>query len=89
MDEVVVIGYGAASKRDLTGSITKISGKEIADKPNVNPIASLQGRVAGLYIVNNGTPVLLLIFAYVVHPVLDKYVLYLSLMESSMIILTF
>lgn len=56
MDEVVVIGYGAASKRDLTGSITKISGKEIADKPNVNPIASLQGRVAGLYIVNNGTP---------------------------------
>lgn len=56
MDEVVVIGYGAASKRDLTGSITKISGKEIADKPNINPIASLQGKVAGLYIVNNGTP---------------------------------
>ena len=40
MDEVVVIGYGAASKRDLTGSIAKISGKDIADKPNVNPIAS-------------------------------------------------
>ena len=56
MDEVVVIGYGAASKRDLTGSITKISGKDIADKPNINPISSLQGRVAGLYIVNSGTP---------------------------------
>jgi TonB-linked SusC/RagA family outer membrane protein len=56
MDEVVVIGYGSASKRDLTGSIVKISGKEVADKPNANPIASLQSKVAGLSVVNNGTP---------------------------------
>jgi TonB-linked SusC/RagA family outer membrane protein len=56
VDEVVVIGYGQASKRDLTGSIVKISGKDIADKPNTNPVASLQGRVAGLSVVNNGTP---------------------------------
>jgi TonB-linked SusC/RagA family outer membrane protein len=56
MDEVVVIGYGAASKRDLTGSIVKIEGKEVADKPNTNPIASLQSKVAGLSVVNNGTP---------------------------------
>jgi TonB-linked SusC/RagA family outer membrane protein len=56
MDEVVVIGYGTASKRDLTGSIVKVDGKEVADKPNTNPIASLQGRVAGLSVVNNGTP---------------------------------
>jgi len=56
MDEVVVIGYGTASKRDLTGSIVKVSGKEVADKPNTNPVASLQGKVAGLSVVNNGTP---------------------------------
>ncbi|HZG22946.1 MAG TPA: SusC/RagA family TonB-linked outer membrane protein, partial [Chitinophagaceae bacterium] len=56
LDQVVVIGYGTASKRDLTGSITKISGKEIADKPNVNPVASLQGKVAGLSVVNSGRP---------------------------------
>ena len=56
INEVVVIGYGQASKRDLTGSIVKVSGKEVADKPNTNPVASLQGKVAGLYIVNNGTP---------------------------------
>ena len=56
MDEVVVIGYGVANKRDLTGSIAKISGKEVADKPNTNPVASLQGKVAGLSVVNNGTP---------------------------------
>ncbi len=52
MDQVVVIGYGTANKRDLTGSIVKVSGKEVADKPNSNPVASLQGIVAGLYIVN-------------------------------------
>ncbi|HWB95017.1 MAG TPA: TonB-dependent receptor [Puia sp.] len=56
MDEVVVIGYGQASKRDLTGSIVKVDGKEVADKPNTNPIASLQSKVAGLSVVNNGTP---------------------------------
>lgn len=56
MDEVVVIGYGVANKRDLTGSIAKVSGKDIADKPNTNPVASLQGRVAGLSVVNSGTP---------------------------------
>src|SRR5687768_11631004 len=55
-DQVVVIGYGTATKRDLTGSIVKISGKEVADKPNTNPISSLQGKVAGLSVVNSGTP---------------------------------
>ncbi len=55
-DQVVVIGYGTATKRDLTGSIVKIAGKDIADRPNINPVASLQGKVAGVSIVNSGTP---------------------------------
>ena len=56
LDEVVVIGYGTASRRDLTGSIVKISGREVADKPNTNPISSLQSKVAGLSVVNDGRP---------------------------------
>ena len=56
LQEVVVIGYGTASKRDLTGSITKISGREVADRPNTNPVASLQGKVAGLSVVPSGRP---------------------------------
>lgn len=56
LNEVVVIGYGTANRRDLTGSIVKIAGKEVADKPNVNPVASLQGKVTGLSVVNSGTP---------------------------------
>lgn len=54
INEVVVIGYGTASKRDLTGSITRVSGKEVADRPNTNPVASLQGKVSGLSVVNTG-----------------------------------
>lgn len=56
LEQVVVIGYGTAQKRDLTGSIVKVDGKEVADKPNPNPISSLQGKVAGLSVVNSGTP---------------------------------
>ncbi|SKC12649.1 SusC/RagA family TonB-linked outer membrane protein [Dyadobacter psychrophilus] len=56
LGEVVVIGYGTASKRDLTGSIVTIKGAEIADKPSANPITSLQGKVAGLSVVNSGRP---------------------------------
>ena len=56
MDEVVVIGYGTASKRDLTGSIVKVLGRDVADKPNPNPISSLQSKVAGLSVVNDGRP---------------------------------
>lgn len=55
-DAVVVIGYGTASKRDLTGSIAKVDGKEVADKPNTNPLSSLQSKVAGLSVVNNAVP---------------------------------
>ena len=32
--ETVVIGYGSAKKRDLTGSITNIKGEELANKPD-------------------------------------------------------
>ena len=56
LNEVVVIGYGTASRRDLTGSIATISGKEIESRPNPNPIASLQGLVAGVTVVNSGNP---------------------------------
>ena len=56
MDEVIVIGYGTARSRDLTGSIVKMDGKVVADKPNANAVSSLQSRVSGLYVVNDGTP---------------------------------
>ncbi|WP_300704175.1 SusC/RagA family TonB-linked outer membrane protein, partial [Bacteroides sp.] len=52
--ETVVIGYGSAKKRDLTGSITNVKGDEIANKPVANPVAALQGKVAGVQVINSG-----------------------------------
>src|SRR5690606_6380694 len=54
MDEVVVVGYGTQRKRDLTGSISSVKGEVLERMPNTNPVASLQGKVAGLTISNTG-----------------------------------
>ena len=51
-----MIGYGTAKKRDLTGSIAKVGGDVVAEKPNDNPVNSLQGQVAGLSVVTSGQP---------------------------------
>lgn len=54
LESVVVVGYGTQKKRDLTGSIASVSGEEVARMPATNPLASLQGKVAGLTIANSG-----------------------------------
>lgn len=56
IEEVVLIGYGSQKKANVTGSIATISAKDLADKPNANPISSVQGKVAGVQILNSGTP---------------------------------
>ncbi|MBO9635552.1 MAG: TonB-dependent receptor [Chitinophagaceae bacterium] len=56
LEQVVVIGYGTAQKRDITGTIAKVAGKEVADKPNTNPLSSLQGKVSGVSIISTGLP---------------------------------
>ncbi|RYD87857.1 MAG: SusC/RagA family TonB-linked outer membrane protein, partial [Sphingobacteriales bacterium] len=53
-EQIVVIGYGTQRKRDLTGSVASVSGADIAKQPNNNPISSLQGKIAGVTIVNSG-----------------------------------
>lgn len=56
LEAVVVVGYGTQRKRDLTGAITQVKGEDVAKLPNTNPLSSLQGRVAGLTVVNSGSP---------------------------------
>ncbi|TKC56920.1 TonB-dependent receptor [Pedobacter hiemivivus] len=48
LDDVVVIGYGTTTKRNNTGSVSSITAKSIANQPVADPLAALQGRVAGL-----------------------------------------
>ncbi|KIC62157.1 hypothetical protein RM51_13370 [Chryseobacterium taiwanense] len=56
IEEVVLIGYGSQKKENITGSIGLVSAKDLADKPNANPISSIQGKLAGVNITNSGTP---------------------------------
>ncbi len=45
LEEVVVTGYTAEKKADLTGSVSVIKMKDIADVPTGNVLSSLNGRV--------------------------------------------
>lgn len=50
LEELVVIGYGTQSERELTGSIASVTGEEIAQTPVISLENTLQGRVAGVRI---------------------------------------
>ncbi len=57
LDESVVIGYGNTTKRLNTGSVGKVNAKMIEQQPVSNMLAAMQGRVAGLNIIQNtGVP---------------------------------
>ncbi|HER40829.1 MAG TPA: TonB-dependent receptor [Salinimicrobium catena] len=56
LSEVVVVGYGTQQKQDITGSIAVVDGEELTKQPNVNPLSSVQGKVAGVNITNSGRP---------------------------------
>ena len=56
LNEVVVVGYGTQKKIDVTGSVGTVKGSEISKQASVNPISSLQGKVAGVQITNSGAP---------------------------------
>lgn len=53
LNEVVVIGYGTARKRDLTGSVATVSAKDFNRGVVTTPSQLIQGKVAGVLIVNN------------------------------------
>lgn len=52
LEEVVVVGYGSVKKEDLTGSVAQVELKEVKDIPANSVEQVLQGRAAGLQIIN-------------------------------------
>jgi TonB-linked SusC/RagA family outer membrane protein len=54
LDEVVVVGYGTQKKREVTGAIASVRGKELAEQPITNPVQGLKGKVAGLDVFTSG-----------------------------------
>jgi TonB-linked SusC/RagA family outer membrane protein len=57
LNEVVVVGYGTVKKSDITGSVSSIKAEEINAFPVQNAMQSLNGRAAGVHVVqNSGAP---------------------------------
>ncbi|MBO0951737.1 TonB-dependent receptor [Fibrella forsythiae] len=47
LDEVVVIGYGAVRKKDLTGSVVQLKSEQLKEVPTANVLEAAQGKIAG------------------------------------------
>lgn len=56
IEEVVAVGYGKMKKSDLTGSVTVVKSDEIAYKATPNVAQALQGKIAGVQVINSGEP---------------------------------
>lgn len=56
LGEVLVVGYSTQKKLEVTGAMTQIKGDEISKQSSINPVSSLQGKIAGVQIINSGSP---------------------------------
>jgi len=53
LNEVVVTGYGTATKKNVTGAIASVQSKDFNKGVVTNPDQLLEGKVAGLQIINS------------------------------------
>ena len=54
LGEAVVVGYGTAQKvGTVVGSVKKVGGEKVENNPTANVADALQGKVAGLQVLNN------------------------------------
>ncbi len=55
LEEVVVVGYGTQKRKEISGTVSSVSSKEFNAGFNANPLAAVQGKVAGLVISQTGS----------------------------------
>ncbi|WP_298238988.1 TonB-dependent receptor [uncultured Algibacter sp.] len=55
LDEVVVVGYGTQSKKDLTGSVSIVGGDDLVARSTTNVSNALQGQVAGVTVTRSSS----------------------------------
>ena len=54
LDEVVVIGYGTQNRSKMSSSVATISSKDVVKQTSSNVASALQGRAAGVDVVQQG-----------------------------------
>ncbi|WP_462221666.1 carboxypeptidase-like regulatory domain-containing protein, partial [Ferruginibacter sp.] len=56
-EDVVVVGYATIKRKDLTGTVSSVSAKQLKDIPLSSAAEALQGRLAGVQaIASEGAP---------------------------------
>ncbi|MEP6583010.1 MAG: SusC/RagA family TonB-linked outer membrane protein [Ginsengibacter sp.] len=53
LENVVVIGYGSARKKDLTGAVSSVQAKDFNKGTYTAPDQLIQGKAAGVLVINN------------------------------------
>jgi len=56
LDEIVVTGYTAQKKKEITGSVAVVDVKAMKSVPSGNPEQMLQGQAAGVNVISSGNP---------------------------------
>lgn len=56
LDEVVVTGYAAQRKKDLTGAVSVVNVEQISRQPTAQVSNQLQGQVSGITVLGSGQP---------------------------------
>lgn len=56
LNEIVITGYSAQRKKDITGAVSVVNTSDLKVVPSANATAQLQGRASGVTVLLNGTP---------------------------------
>jgi TonB-dependent starch-binding outer membrane protein SusC len=56
LDEIVVVGYSTQQRKTLTGAVAQVDAATLSESAATNPMTRLQGKVAGVTIINQHTP---------------------------------
>ena len=56
LEEVVVVGYGTQRIKDMTAPISTVKGSDLTKQMTSNPMSALQGKMAGVQVINSGAP---------------------------------
>jgi TonB-linked SusC/RagA family outer membrane protein len=56
LDEIVVVGYSTQTRKSLTGSVAQVDATALAESTSTSAMQRLQGKVAGVTILNQHTP---------------------------------
>jgi iron complex outermembrane receptor protein len=55
LEEIVVVGYGTSSRKDVTGAVASIAAKDMNQGAVVNPLQLISGKLAGVNITQTGS----------------------------------